>query len=592
MEPPPEIVRLLYAVATAVSVGFSLWVWNYRERTGAKPLLVALAGAVVWCGAPLVGTLSADYGVSVFAQRALFIGVGTGVIGLFVFTLAYTGRERWIRPQVLGLLAIEPVLVVALAFVNPSGLFFERLAPAGSAWGIAVEWGPLFWVHATYSFLLLFIGSLFIFDFLVRAKAIYRGQAAALLFGTLFAWLGSLLHLVGPVSFNSTPIGITLGIVLFAVAIVRYRLIDLVPIARDRVFETINDVVLVVDRNERVIDTNQAARAINGQQESVAGEGLAEFFSATPEVVEYYRENTAERTEKTFEITVSGREYAGRLSPITDGRDRHVGWLIVGHDVTDRKRRERELRHRNKQLDRFAGIVSHDLRNPLDVASSRLELAREECDSEHLGHVADAHERIETIVEDTLTLARLGETVDGIESVDLGVVLRRWWDGVETGDATLEAPTDLVVRADPDRLRHVFENLFRNSVEHGSTNSRTRSDDAGGASSSEPSVADAPEGAVERGSRSPQSQAPGDDGGGLTVTVGQFGEDGLFIADDGHGLPDGIDIFESGETTSDAGTGLGLSIVEEVVTAHGWAISATRSDSGGARFEITGVEIE
>ncbi|CDK39282.1 PAS domain-containing sensor histidine kinase [Halorubrum sp. AJ67] len=235
----------------------------------------------------------------------------------------------------------------------------------------------------------------------------------------------------------------------------------------------------------------------------------------------------------------------------------------VIRDVSDRKRREEALREKNERLAEFASIVSHDLRNPLNVAEGRLDLAREECDSEHLDHVARAHNRMNVLIEDLLTVARDGEDVDETERVPLRGFVEECWEGVETADATLRVETDRAVRADRSRLRQVFENLARNSVEHGSTGSRTESGDS-----------------VEHGSES------------VTLTVGDL-DGGFYVADDGPGIPeaDRERVFDPGYTTSDGGTGFGLDIVEAVATAHGWDVRVTDADGGGARFEFTGVDV-
>jgi len=109
----------------------------------------------------------------------------------------------------------------------------------------------------------------------------------------------------------------------------------------------------------------------------------------------------------------------------TGGDDRAaLGRVGVIRDITGRKRRERELERRNERLDEFASIVSHDLRNPLNVAAGRLELAREEHDSDHLEAVARAHDRMATLIDDLLTLAREGVDVESLEPVDLAAVTR------------------------------------------------------------------------------------------------------------------------------------------------------------------------
>ncbi|AQL43711.1 hypothetical protein BV210_13800 [Halorientalis sp. IM1011] len=259
-----------------------------------------------------------------------------------------------------------------------------------------------------------------------------------------------------------------------------------------------------------------------------------------------------ERQKASFEmetITRDGQcipnENHIALRPMEDGEFR--GTVGVLRDITDRKERERELQRQNERLERFVGVVSHDLRNPLNVAENRLELALRECDSEHLDEIAESHERMETLIDDLLALAHTGERVTDEGPVDLRTVMESCQDAVGTGSATLDVETDRTVVADEGRLRRLVENLYRNAVEHG--------------------------------------------GPDVTVTVGDC-EGGFFVEDDGPGIPEPEreDVFESGYTTAESGTGFGLSIVEAVATAHGWSVSVTDGEAGGARFEITGVE--
>jgi signal transduction histidine kinase len=239
---------------------------------------------------------------------------------------------------------------------------------------------------------------------------------------------------------------------------------------------------------------------------------------------------------------------------MADGEFRGTAGVL--RDITGRRERERELERQNERLERFVGVVSHDLRNPLNVAQSRLELAARACDSEHLAVIADSHERMAALIDDLLTMASTGERATDAGPVDLGAVARACRDVLEAGPATLRVETDRTIVADERRLRRLLENLYRNAVEHGTTSARTGADD-----------------------------------GGVTVTVGDC-EGGFYVADDGPGIPDDErdEIFESGYTTAETGTGFGLSIVEEIATAHEWSVAVTEGRAGGARFEFTGVE--
>jgi PAS domain S-box-containing protein len=225
------------------------------------------------------------------------------------------------------------------------------------------------------------------------------------------------------------------------------------------------------------------------------------------------------------------------------------GFVVNSRDVTERKEREEELKRQNERLDAFGSIVSHDIRNPLNVAGGHLELAMDECDSEHLEQVALAHDRIEELLDQLLSIARIGDTAIEREPVDLDEIASRAWSTVETEDATLSCDAEGVVLGDRSRLQEVFENLFSNAVEHA--------------------------------------------GADVAVTVDDHADDpGFYVADDGPGIPesDREQVFESGFTTTDDGTGFGLSIVNEIVDAHDWRVEITESDDDGTRLDFHDVE--
>ena len=210
-------------------------------------------------------------------------------------------------------------------------------------------------------------------------------------------------------------------------------------------------------------------------------------------------------------------------------------------------------------IDHVASVVSHDLRNPLDVARARLEAGRALDEDEHFDHVEQAHERMERIIQDVLTIARGEEFVEPDDTVDLTDVAETAWETVETDGATLRVEESLpTATADPDRVGRLFENLFRNAVEHGSM------DGKGPVSDRE-----------------------------VTVTVGQPDDstDGFYVADDGPGIPPEYRerVFEPGFSTDDHGTGLGLAIVARIADLHGWSIGAGVSEAGGARLDVSGV---
>jgi len=229
-----------------------------------------------------------------------------------------------------------------------------------------------------------------------------------------------------------------------------------------------------------------------------------------------------------------------------DGPDGDVlGFAGIGRDISETLEYERRLERQNERLEEFASVLSHDLRNPLNVAEGRLDIERERRESDHLDAVGEAHARMETLIEKLLALARDGEIATDLQSVPIDTLAAESWETMATGEASLVVADELTVEADESRLQQLFENLLRNAIDHGPV--------------------------------------------GVTVRVGALPDGrGFYVDDDGPGIPvdERDQVFESGYTTGGEGIGAGLSIVERVVDAHGWSIRVTGSPDGGARFEI------
>jgi PAS domain S-box-containing protein len=244
---------------------------------------------------------------------------------------------------------------------------------------------------------------------------------------------------------------------------------------------------------------------------------------------------------------LDGTEWVSSTGFVQERTDQAARQLIgLATDITERKQRETELTRQNERLDEFASIVSHDLRNPLNVAEGRLELAREDCASEHLDAIDGALGRMDALIENMLELARLGQQVSEREPVDLAELAQACWRNVDSGDASLVTTDAPSILGDRVRLQQLLENLIRNAVDHG--------------------------------------------GERVTMTIGAI-DDGFYVEDDGVGIPenDRDEIFESGYSSTEGGTGFGLSIVKQIAEAHGWTVEILTGADGGARFEFTGV---
>lgn len=306
-------------------------------------------------------------------------------------------------------------------------------------------------------------------------------------------------------------------------------------------FETLlaaTEVPIVCCDDEGVIGySNQAFRRLVGADP--CGDSIERTLSELPELHTCVSEGggTAELSSgDCYDVSVVD-------SPETDRS------LILFHEVSDVG--DGHVSEAGK-LDQFASLVSHDLRNPLDVAIGRTNAVSELNDDPglepHLESTQQALHRMQDIITGVLVVASQGDAVGELSAVKLDDLAEECWEHVDTESATLDIETSVTIEANPEALLHVFENLFRNAIEHGGTDVRVR--------------------------------------------VGELSE-GFFIEDDGPGIPDEQreQFRKPGETGNDHGTGLGLAIVDNITDAHDWNLVVTESENGGARFEFSNVTV-
>jgi PAS domain S-box-containing protein len=552
-------ISSVFAVATLVRVR--------REGAGGitAPLQVLLVAVVVWMTMALLDNLGISPGISYTFTKLTYLGIPTVATAWFLVALEYTDRGDFASRRLLVALAIEPILVNVAVWTNDVHELFWELD-----WSRAVTpivdggHGVLFFVHAVYLYVLTMAGVIVVADVIRRRERLFQRQSVVLGVCALVPLVANVLFIAQVVDVDPTPPAFLVSGVLFYWVVARGNVAAVSPIARQTVIDTMGAAMFVVS-DGRLVDVNRQGRRLLGadEDEDVVGAPVStllddfRLFSRFDDVVQ--------GTETiTVDTGFGQRHYEVEVSPVLDDDDR-VGRLFLVQDVTDRVERQRELERKNEQMEGFASVVSHDLRNPLTVAAGYVETIESVTDDdvvlEYAAEVSDAHDRMETLIEDILTMAREGETVEDPEPVSLWTVARSAWRTVDTGAMTLEpaddATTDAVVLGDADRLQRLFENCFRNAREHA-----------------------------------------GDD---VTVTIGADSFDtetvlspdarAVWVADDGPGIPESEReaVLEEGYTTDEDGTGFGLAIVREIAEGHGWSVSVGESAAGGAVFRFEGV---
>ncbi|TKX45966.1 histidine kinase N-terminal 7TM domain-containing protein [Halorubrum sp. ARQ200] len=544
-----------YLTACLLAGGIGLWLgrvaWRERDEPGGiEVALYLLCGG----GASLLYALRVAAPGEVAMRVAL--NLSTPLMGALpvlwtLFALAFTGHDRWRTENRIVALATPAFVWVLLAWSSAThGLARRSVAPVteGPFTLLGYGLGPAGGLFVLLAYGLCVAGAFLVVDLYERTGNRYRLQTFVVLLGTLFPFLAGIATFVDVGSYANLswlPTAFVIHGVFLYGTVFWLGTLDAAVVARDTAVEVMQDPVIVSGSDGRIRDLNPAAEAI--LPPDAVGSSLSEVFPRLEVGVEH-------------PIAIDGRQFDIQENPITDPRGTDRGHVFLLRDVTAREerqaeleRREAELERQNERLEEFAGVVSHDLRNPLAAASAGVELARQRGDDPDgaLERAANAHERMDDMIEGLLALATAGETVDELDRVSLDGTVRRVWSRLETAEATLTVEGgDATVLADRDRLEQLVSNLFRNAVDHA-----------------------------------------GEDVA-VTVSIEADGDRvALAVGDDGPGVPaaERERVTERGVSLGD-GTGLGLAIVGDIVEAHGWSLSVAESDAGGAEFLVEGME--
>ena len=325
------------------------------------------------------------------------------------------------------------------------------------------------------------------------------------------------------------------------------------------IVETVNDGIFVVDEDFNFTLVNDAytelvgydREELIGSHSSLVVPEEADMEAQAKEIQRDLEEGAVEtKTYESSSKTASGEriDVDWTVAPLPKQDDSGHDRVVVVRDVSERNEREQRLRHQNERLESFAGMLAHELRNPVAIGQIYSQQLSTESDPEAVDYVTEAFDRIENMIDVMLIITQGREAISERTPVVLADAAQEAWEEVDASDGTLEVAIDQTIRADETYVRHLFRNLFENAVEHG--------------------------------------------GADITIMVGEL-PTGFYVADNGSGIPnaDREAVFGTGYTTASSrgGMGLGLTFVQEMADVYGWTCSASESDFGGAQFEFENV---
>jgi PAS domain S-box-containing protein len=333
-----------------VAFRIGLLCWRRRATPGSIAFAVLMLGVALWSITYALELTAADLASLLIWAKVRYFGIALIPAAWLVFSIQHAGQEDWLTRNRLALLAVEPLCLLLIVWTNDlhgwywSEFSLHRTGPLATG---TSRYGWFFWIHFAYTYLLILVSISLLTRMLLQSSRPYRGQAAAVLVGALAPIIGNvmLVFRLGPVpEVDLSPFAFTLTGLAVLWGLFRFRLLDIVPVARDTIVKNMNDGLIAMDAQNRIVDLNPAARALLGCTASDAiGQTAQQVLSRWPALLTHCCGAGETHTEIIERFNAERRCFSLRVSHLRNRRGRIVGRLIVLHDITERKRIEKDL---------------------------------------------------------------------------------------------------------------------------------------------------------------------------------------------------------------------------------------------------------
>lgn len=420
-----QILYLIpYAGSIGISLGILIFVWARRDAQGATAFFWYIFGQTLYIFGNTLEVMAFNLKDKILWESFQWVIASIPIIAFPFFVIQYTEykikryRELFtaslLVPTAFSLLVITDGLH-NLIYINP------RVLQSGTFTSLIYDYSPVFVIYSVYVYFLAFIGCTLLVLRMMRPHTLYKVQTLFILTGLLLPVIGSILSLAGIYvnsQRDSSPITIALGNFLLAWGFYRFRIFDILPIARDQIFEAMVDPVVILDQRNNIVDINSSMLAmLNKNANEVIGAAAKVVFNNFPIPIKLYTQSSYARTEASFELGGMNIHYEMTVWPLYNARKEMVGRIYISHDITELKQLENELRRKNSQLEDHVMARTHELYEAYNTTLEGWARALELRDKETEGHTR-------RVTDTTVRIAiKLGFPDDMLEHIRRGAIL-------------------------------------------------------------------------------------------------------------------------------------------------------------------------
>jgi PAS domain S-box-containing protein len=508
---PYSVVMLALGAAAGLSFFLAVRAWQQRQSAGSTALamVVLTAGVTWWVLCYTLEIALIDPALKTLPSQGKYLGIVIVPVAWFAFSVSYAGRGGWLTRRRIAALSVVPALTTIMIWTNDLHRWMwesRSLVDTGEFAVLTSVPAFWFWVHAAYSYLLILGGTWVLIRQFMHAPGVYRRQLSALFVAVITPLVANAITIFGTGAIDWTPFAFTILGLALTWGFLRYQLLDLAPVARDLVIDSMTDGMIVLDTAERIVDLNPAAEQIIRKPASeVIGQPITravDLLREQPELAQQYRVTDAVHNEVVVERDGIRRYLDVRISPLHDAQKRLTGRVIVLRDITERKHIEQQVQTQNEALvkaneelllarqqaehatqlkSQFLATMSHELRTPLNAIIGYTEIQLAGMTGEMTQEQSDYQERILANAEHLLGLINDVLDLSKIEAGRMDLIqkpfaLRAWLDDIVLQnrvlaeskslqfDYDLDALLPEKVIADATRLKQVVINLLSNAI--------------------------------------------------------------------------------------------------------------------------------